>query len=321
MNFRSTLFALAALPLTVLAQQDSTAERHSHVLTIGSNGVKVPPIDTTLKPDDPDTLRITTRRKLIRIITTLRDDIDSTRREEDRLEDARRERRNLFTYWSGLDIGINTFITEDGRFGDGPKSGPLQLNNSISRFFAINVMEQKVEFGSHRAGLLTGLGLEFLSYKLSGNVTLAYNGDSTYAIPTEDPEFRKNKLRQIGVRVPLLFEFNTKKAPLPSTPEEWAAYEQDGFSRKGNFHIAFGLIGSYYFDTMYKQRFSEGGEIKKTRVKADYNLLPYRVAATVRIGIGGLNLFAEYGLTPMFEDGTAPALASFNAGLTLIGFN
>lgn len=311
------LFTLV-LPFTLWAQQDTTAEHHTHTLSIGTDGVKVTSIDTL---PDGDTIRITTKRKLIRIITTLRDDIDSTKDLQQRMEDARNERRRMFTYWSGVDFGFNTFIAEDGRLGDGPKSGALQLDNSRSRFLAINFMEQKVEFGSHRAGLLTGLGVEFVSYKLSENVTLAYNSDSTYAIPSDDLDFRKNKLRQIGVRVPLLFEFNTKKVPLPSTPAEWKTYDQKGLSRKGNFHIALGVIGSYYFDTMYKQRYSEGGEIKKTRVKASYNLLPYRVAATVRMGIGGLNLFAEYGLTPLFEDGTMAKLTPFTVGLTLVGFN
>jgi hypothetical protein len=43
---------------------------------------------------------------------------------------------------------MNSFVTTDGRIGDGPESGPLQLNNAKSRYFAINFMEQKIEFGT-----------------------------------------------------------------------------------------------------------------------------------------------------------------------------
>ncbi len=308
--------------------REETPSRHSLSLGVGTNGpsVRIERTDsssTTTTNTKDDTLRITTKRKLIRIITSPRTDIDTTRRFEDELDELRRERRRLFTYWAGVDLGINTFVTESGRVGDGPDSGPLQLNNARSRFLAINFMERKFEFGSHHVGLYTGLGFECTNYKLSENSVLMFNSDSTWAVPQDSPELRKNKLRQIGVRVPLMLEFNTKRAPLPSNKEELRARggSNAGFDRKGNVHLAAGLVGSYYFDTMYKVRYVENGEMRKDRSKASYNLLPYRVAATVRVGIGRWNFFGEYALTPLFEEGTAPPMNALNVGLTLVGFN
>ncbi|MBK9077516.1 MAG: hypothetical protein IPL77_21540 [Flavobacteriales bacterium] len=66
------------------------------------------------------------------------------------------------------------------------------------------------DFGSHHAGLFTGLGLEFVNYRLSNNVQLAYNNDLVL-VAVISPEYRKNKLREIGLRVPLMLEFNTKR--------------------------------------------------------------------------------------------------------------
>ncbi|HEX2617133.1 MAG TPA: hypothetical protein VHL57_06300 [Flavobacteriales bacterium] len=331
MRFRMLFLLLAALPFVASAQTDTTRtvpaemEEHRHTLSLGmgSKGVhaSVDRVDSTTRPDDPDTIRIISKHKIIRIITSRRTDVPSTDSLADRLDDARGERRNLFTYWSGVDIGLNTFITESGDLGDGKDSGPLKVNNGNSRFFAINIMEQKVEFGDHRAGFYTGLGVEFLNYRLAEDAVLHFNTDSTYSVPADNIDISKSKLRQIGLRVPLMFEFNTKRAPLPGTAEEWKAYGEKGFSRKGNFHIAVGVIGSWYFDRMYKLRYSEDGEHHQFREKADYNLLPYRLAATVRFGIGGLNLFAEYGLTDMFENGTASKLTPLNVGLTLAAFN
>jgi len=257
--------------------------------------------------DDNDTIRIEFKHKVVRIISTRKlASVLSADSLTDVIDDARRERRNAFTYWSGIDVGINSFITSDGRYGDGPKAGPMLLNNLRSRWVSINFMEQKYEFGSHHAGFFWGLGLEFTGYHLSENATLAYNGDSTFATPVEDPQFNKNKLRQIGLRLPLMFEFNTKRAPLPEKQSGCCEDKGGHCDRKGNFHFAAGVVGSWYFDTMYKQKFREGGENRKVRDKGDYNLLPYRVAARAQIGIGGWNLFAEYGLTPLFEKGTAP---------------
>lgn len=322
------VLALLLVPFATQAQQDSVAtgtksasQQHAITLASSGEGMKLNIERTDTVPSEGDTIRINTKRKLIRIITTPRTDIDTTWDFTEKLTELRRERRNIFTYWAGLELGINTFITPDGRIGDGPESGPLQLNNSKSRFFAINFMEQKVDIIQHHVGIFTGLGVEFLNYKLSSNSTLAYNGDSTYAVPMETPELRKNKLRQIGVRVPLMLAFNTKSAKLPANKQELRNKPDWSFSRKDNFHLAAGVVGSWYFDTMYKQKYTEDGHTVKQRSKDDYNLLPYRLAARAQIGFGSLNLFAEYALTPMFEDGTAPDLRALNVGLTLLGFN
>ena len=331
MRILNLLALVLLLPLNAAAQSDSARkdtaeakglEQHRLELGINSKGGAYAQVKDN-DDDDNDTIRIEFRHKVVRIISTEKlTKILSADSLSDDLRSARTDRRNTFTYWSGIDFGFNSFITSDGRFGDGPKAGPMLLNNLRSRWVSINFMEQKYEFGSHHAGLFWGLGLEFTGYHLSENATLAYSGDSTYATLVQQPQFTKNKLRQIGLRLPLMFEFNTKKAPLPVTPEDWKKFhEKGGFSNKGNFHFAAGVVGSWYFDTMYKQKFREGGENHKIRDKGDYNLLPYRVSARAQIGIGGLNLFAEYGLTPLFEKGTAPEVMPVTVGLTLIGFN
>ena len=266
---------------------------------------------------DPDTILVETGRKLIQIVIIPRLDEGVKDAATEQLARARIVRRRTFTHWCGFDVGVNTFIAPDGRLGDGPQAGPFLLRNMRSRWVSINFMERKHEFGTHRSGLFWGLGLEFTGYHLSENATLAYNGDSIYALTADQPQFTKNKLRQIGLRVPLMFEFNTKKAPLPATTEEWKRYHEHGFSQEDNLHFAAGLVGSWYFDTMYKQKFREGGENRKIRDKGGYNMLPYRLAARVQFGAGYWSLFAEYGLTPLFVRGTAPELTPVTIGLNL----
>ncbi|MCC6839558.1 MAG: hypothetical protein IT230_05305 [Flavobacteriales bacterium] len=324
-----TITALLLLSLAAKAQQDTTVAdtsarpQRKHVLIIANSGegiqARVENTDTARAVND--TIRINTKRKVIRIITTERIDTNVAGQFEERLKELRRERRNVFTYWAGLEVGINTFIAPDGRVGDGPESGPLQLNNAKSRFCAINFMEHKVEFGTHHIGLATGLGVEFLNYKLSENNTLAFNGDSTWTAAMATPVLDKNKLRQIGLRMPLMLEFNTKRAKLPADAQDLKNKPGWSFDRENNFHLSAGLVGSWYFDTMYKQKYREGGRTVRQRSKDDYNLLPYRLAARAQIGFGSLNLFAEYALTPMFEQDAAPELTALNIGVTLVGFN
>ncbi|MBP6311594.1 MAG: hypothetical protein WAR83_06115 [Flavobacteriales bacterium] len=275
--------------------------------------------DSTGK-EDRDTIRITTKRKIIKIITETRAFDSTTVDVEQRLKDIRRGRRNDFTYWAGLDIGVNTLIGPDGDADLDKDAEFMEIDNLKSRFFSINFMEQKLEFGSHHAGLVTGLGLEFANYHLKNNVLLAYDRDSIYGVPMESPDYRKNKLRQMGLRVPLMLEFNTKRAPLP-TEDEIRSRTAKSYSRKNNVHLAFGVIGTWYFDTMYKQKYSIDGVKHKDRDKGDYLLLPYRAAATVRLGYGPVNVFAEYALTPLFQNNKGPELTPLNIGITLVGFN
>ncbi len=317
------ILALLATVLPATAQQDTVEVKKERSLVLGVNakegGFARVEADDTTKKADPFVFE--TKRRKFTVLSERKpwDSVsDSVAAKQ---SDLRKERRRLFTYWSGLDLGVNTLLGEDM---DADLTGDaefMEINNARSRFLALNIMERKLEFGSHHAGLLTGLGLEFTSYHLRNNVLLQYNADSVYALEVERPEFRKNKLRQIGLRVPLMLEFNTKRAPIP-TEADILAGRSKSFNRKGNVHIAMGVVGSWYFDTMYKQRYrGETGRIRTDKDTGDYHLLPYRAAAAVRIGYGSLNLFAEYALTPLFHEGKGPELIPFNLGLTIVGFN
>ena len=317
------LSALLLAPAAARAQTDTTGASNNNRLELGVNSKQGAYANVVTEPDSsnkPSPLVITTKRKKISIFNEPRQWDSEADSVADRLKELRTERRNLFTYWSGLDLGVNTLLGPDGSADLDPDAEFLEVDNSRSRFFSINFMEQKIEFGSHHVGLLTGLGWEFTSYHLNNNVLLDFDADSIFGVPLDSPEFSKNKLRQMGLRVPLMFEFNTKRAPLPTEAELLAGNVKD-FDRKGNFHIAVGVVGSWYFDTMYKQKYRLDGDNRKDRYKAHYQLLPYRAAASVRVGYGSLNLFAEYALTPFIRDGKGPELTPLNVGLTITGFN
>lgn len=329
-----TLLTTAMLaPLIALAQTDTTKTYPGMpMLNVGVNSqdgafVDVITPDTT---EDKKSFTIDTRYKRITITTVPKlwdSESDSI---AEILKDLRTQRRNQFTYWSGVDIGLNMLLGPDGSTDLPKEADYMELDQANSRFVAINIMEQKIEFGSHHFGLLTGLGWECNSYRLKNNNLLQFENDSVFAIPVESPEYRKNKLRQIGIRVPLMLEFNTKRAKMPTADDLMAAARDTvggkkpgsfDFSNKHNFHIAVGMVGSLYYESMYKQKYTENGNVEKDTSKGDHYLLPYRAAAAVRIGYGSLNLFAEYSLTPFFEKNKGPELTPLTVGLTIVGFN
>lgn len=333
MSPRNLLFALLALPAGAWAQADSAkADAPRAALAMGVSSGRgayagLEATDTTRKSDGRFTIE--TKRKRITVQTQPIPWASESDSIADITKERRTERRNMFTYWSGVDVGVNTLIDAGGSPDLSGNAEFMEIDNGRSRFVSINFMEQKIEFGSHHAGLLTGLGWEFVNYRLKNNVLLAYDADSVYGVAVEAPDLRKNKLRQMGFRLPVMLEFNTKRAPMPAEADiramradtTGALAKRFKHERKHNFHIAFGVVGSWYFDTMYKQKWTEDGDTRKARDKGDYQLLPYRAAAAVRIGYGGLNLFAEYALTPLFREGKGPELTPVTVGLTLIGFN
>lgn len=316
---------LLATPLVIRAQEDTTrtapAENEQRIeLRMSSQDgldVQVTETDTTRKGDP---ITITTKNRKITITSEPREWGSETDSIADRLRDLRRDRRRMFTYWSGVDVGVNTLLGSDGDADLDSEIDFMEIANARSRFLAINFWETKLEFGSHHAGLLTGLGVEFLNYHLKHDMLLQQTSDSVFALPLDAISLRKNKLRQIGLRVPLMLEFNTKRAPLPSA-EELKTRKAEGFDRKRNVHLAAGVIGSWYFDNMYKQKFEQDGEMHKQRQKGRQHLEPYRLAASVRLGYGAFNLFAEYSLTQLFRPGNVPDVTPLNLGLTIIGFN
>lgn len=333
MNKLILALALANSASLAVAQADSVETRNKQRLELGVNSKEGGYAHITSDPDTtdkPSPLVINTKRKKITITSEDKNWMSETDSVSDVLKEFRKERRNQFTYWSGIDVGANALLGPDGS-GDFPREYDfLQLDQGRSRFVSINFMEQKIEFGSHHVGLLTGLGWEFTNYRFRDNSVIRFEGDTITAFPAGSPQFIKSKLRQSGFRVPLMLEFNTKRAKMPTEAEVLAAARDTvggkkprsfDFDHKKNFHIAVGVVGTWYYDSMYKQKYRVDGRIEKDIDKGDHRLLPYRLAASARIGYGSLNLFAEYALTPLFQDKVMPEITPLNVGLTIIGFN
>lgn len=209
------------------------------------------------------------------------------------------------TYWAGLDIGVNGYVTADGSF-DLPRGDDydyLALNWGNSRTFSINAVEWKIKLFKNHIGITTGLGLEWNNYRLRYlDWKTAYNADSTYGVYDPGKGTNKSKLRMIYINAPLLLEFNTSKY------------------RKNNFHIAMGVVLGWRIETMYKQRYHNESGKHTDKTTGDFNAHPFRYNAMLRIGYGGLNLFATYSLNPMFRTGTAPELHQVSVGITIVGW-
>lgn len=214
--------------------------------------------------------------------------------------------REFAGHWAGVELGINGFLGED--YGGYPSSEAGFMDNDMLRSNTLNVnviqYSKGIQHNRRTIGLVTGLGLNFSSYRLDNSTSLTTGSDGK--IHPETLFFdssQKSKLSSLYLSVPLLVEFQ-----IPTQ------------NRMDHLYISGGLTGFKRLETHTKVKYRKDGKRQKMKSPADYSINDYKVAATVRFGYRWVNLFASYDLAPLFEDRKGPVLHPWSVGLRLISF-
>lgn len=230
-------------------------------------------------------------------------DIDDDEKEEPK--DTIIDPKN-FVHWAGIDVGTTMLLNADGGTSLPEGDRWLDLDEARSLTWSINFAEARLPIYKNYVGIGTGLGITYRSLGLNDNVTVLSNSDSTYAVDVPDSlyTFDRNKLRATYIRVPVLFDFNTDTIP-----------------SKNRFHISVGAIAGVRIGSITKQIYDFEGQKYTDRVKDDFNLSPLTLDATARVGYRGVNLWATYSLTPLFENGKGPEVYPITVGLSFSIFD
>jgi hypothetical protein len=204
--------------------------------------------------------------------------------------------------WRGLEFGVNGYFT-DNDFGinNDPANVYLELDYAKSFMFNLNLLEFNTRIGgTEKFRFYTGLGFRFNRYAFkSTNSSLSFN-DTTILNTTDSlKSFDKNFLNTSYISVPLFLSFMPGKDPDKS------------------FHISVGAIVNYRIGSRLKQKYVSKDQKRKDIEKGHYHLNPFLIDASVRIGVGDFNIFANYGLNGLFESSKGPNYIPFSAGLSL----
>lgn len=212
--------------------------------------------------------------------------------------------RSTLTNWAGIDLGVNMLVNKNRSLDLGSENDWLDLQYERSLSWRINIFEQKIRLAGDYAGIVTGLGLTYNSYGFRNEVSVVSNTaafrDTTFGVIDSVLQFSKTKLRATYLQVPLLLEFNTS----------------EDFNR--NFHVALGIIGGWKIGSITKQHYELEGANYRVRSKQDFNLTPYTLDLTARVGYKQFTLFATYGVTPLFRSGRGPEVYPVTVGLSVI---
>ncbi|MDQ3191962.1 MAG: PorT family protein [Bacteroidota bacterium] len=214
----------------------------------------------------------------------------------------KRKTNSRKNHWAGIDIGIAGYLSPQQSFGMEFENQLFELDYARSRTWNINFLEKNLKIYKNYVGIVTGAGVSFNRYHFNNRQTaLTPFTDSTYMVET-NLLTRKHLLSASYLTVPLLIEFNTHRNPDKS------------------FHIATGVIGGYRIGSKAIQVNEFEGSKSRLSIRDDFNLAPFNLNATVRVGYGDFNLFVTYALTEMFVKGRGPELFPVSAGITLLGF-
>ncbi|MEX1002197.1 MAG: outer membrane beta-barrel protein [Crocinitomicaceae bacterium] len=196
-----------------------------------------------------------------------------------------REESDL-TYWSGFEVGVN--ILMNNQFEPNFSESHLQIDPANSFVYNFNILEKRLRFGTDHIGLVTGLGFTNSRFGFkNSSLRLVSNNDTTMGVVDSSlvSGFSKNQLRVNYLNIPLLIQINTSKNP------------------DKNFHLAFGAIGGVRIGTNVKYKYEAGnGGDSKERIKGRYNVNPFHVSLTARMGYKNFGVFANYNMLPLFEN-------------------
>ena len=232
-----------------------------------------------------------------------------------KIDSAKKDKKD-FTHWGGIDFGISMLTTVNNKLKlpDGQEMNNfLELNYGKSLYFSLNLLEKNIRLYKNYVNVVTGLGFEWNSYNFKKNITLDADADfisvsntsinfggKDTSISPDDIKLSRNKLKIAYVKAPLLLELNTSS----ENPDK-------------SFHVAAGIEFAYKIGSKTKQVYEINGYQFNVTRRDKYHLADIKYCSVVRVGYGNyFTLFANYGLSELFEKDKGPEVFPFNAGIS-----
>jgi len=176
-----------------------------------------------------------------------------------------------------------------------PENDFLDYKASKTSTVSFDVLQLGYRFNSNFKVYIAG-GFDWTLIRLKKNITMQPN-NPVLSYMTDTIQFSKNRFSNSYVHIPLNFELRTK--------------ENDNGKR---FYFVFGPEVSFLLNGKVKQISNERG---KQKFKDDYNFEPFRYGGTVRLGYGGLGIFAKYYMNDMFASAPQKGIKNMSFGITL----
>lgn len=153
-----------------------------------------------------------------------------------------------------------------------------------------------------RVSIAPGLGFRHSSLYHNSFMTEDATGTSFTAIADykDNDDFKKHKLATNYIEIPVELRFFSKPG-------------KNGKVVKA----AVGFRGSFKLTAVNKETNKENDYYKKFKTKGFKDVNTFQAGPTLRIGYGGFNVFAYYGVLGVFKKDKGPDLAPFSIGISI----
>jgi len=207
-------------------------------------------------------------------------------------------------HWAGIHFGFNGFFSTDysGYSSEFMENDLFRSNSAFVNPFQQSIALQR---NKNTFGLVSGLGVQFQSYRLDKNMTIRQDGSGRVMpkplISYEDNQ--KSKLSVVYLTVPLLAEI---QVPVKN-------YQT-------RYYFSAGVYAGMRINSHTKIKYRDEGEKEKLKTPDDYSLNKFKYGLMVRTGYRWANFYATTDLSPLFISGKGPRLIPFTFGITLMSF-
>ncbi|NHF60907.1 hypothetical protein FK220_016260 [Flavobacteriaceae bacterium TP-CH-4] len=185
-------------------------------------------------------------------------------------------------------VGLNNAIIE----GQSLEDSPYKIGGS--RFFELGWnWRTRVFQNSNFMRFHYGISLQFNGLKPKDNQYFVVTNGET-SLQEFDFDLRKSKFRMDNLVFPVHFEFGPSRV---SETEDRIRYS---IHRK--FRLGIGGYGGFNLGTRQKLKYTRDGDNVKDKLKRGYNTSDFVYGLSGYIGVGGVQLYAKYDLSPIFKD-------------------
>ncbi len=227
-----------------------------------------------------------------------REDIDEEDAAEIKIPNGTKKGR-LDIHWFGLDFAFNGY-TNGGNFNLPSSLDAYELNYGRSTNWTIHLFRQSLAITKNNSlKFVYGPSFSFSRFNFANSVRLPLD-ESTGIVVEEGTNYRKNRLYNAWVNVPVMFEVETK----PN-------------NRKQSFRLGLGAQAGFLIGSNQKFVSNDGA---KDVVRNDFGMNKFRYGIVGRIGFGNITLTAEYTLNPLFKSSQMADLNTFAFGICLVNF-
>lgn len=281
-----SIIAIVAISLNVAAQEVSD----DAVLAIEASEISAPE-DSISQPADIDTAIVRIGKKDVKVI----DHDHGTEIVWGKGKHKNKNPKDFEGHWEGLEFGFNGFDQPD--YDMYATKDFMSLNQGKSIEVDFNFYELNIGLIDSYVGLVSGVGLNFNSYRFENPYTLVKGTNMTEPVLLGYDDLSKTKLAVSYLNIPLLFEV---QVPVNHG--------------KDRLYMSAGVIGGVKIGSHTKVKHGD----TKDKDHDGFNLNPFKYEATARIGYKDFGLFAKYSQNPLFQANKGPVLTPFTIGISFL---